>query len=65
MSDIALVIAQKEGGLDAVIAGTEYTIIPGTTRRFDSLTTYSDGPSTKFGYIDTGEPGWIALAEHA
>lgn len=63
MSDITIVVAKKEGGLVAVIKGSGYKIIPGTEREFTSLTTFSDGPSTRFGFIDTGEPGWMALAE--
>lgn len=65
MSDIAIVIAKKEGGLDAVLQGSGYKIIAGTKRNFTSLTTYSDGPSTRFGHVDTGESGWMALAEQA
>jgi hypothetical protein len=64
MSDIAIVIAKKKGGLIAVLKGSGYKIIAGTERKFTSLTTYSDGPSTRFGHIDTAEPGWLALAEH-
>jgi len=64
MSDIAIVIAKKEGGLDAVLKGSGFKIIAGTEREFTSLTTYSDGPSTCFGHIDTAESGWMALAEH-
>lgn len=64
MSDIAIVVAKEEGGLVAVIKGSGYKIIAGTEREFTSLTTYSDGPSTRFGFIDTAESGWMALAEH-
>lgn len=63
MSDITIVIAKTEGGLDAVLKDSGYKIIAGTQRKFSSLTTYSDGPSTCFGHIDTGESGWLALAE--
>ena len=64
MSDITIVIAKKRGGLDAVLDGSGYQIIAGTEREFTSLTTYSDGPSTRFGHIDTSESGWVALAEY-
>lgn len=64
MSDIAIVIAKKEGGLDAALVDSGYEMIAGTKREFTSLTTCSDGPSTCFGHIDTGESGWMALAEH-
>jgi hypothetical protein len=64
MSDIAIVIAKTQGGLIAVLEESGYTIIAGTEREFTSLTTYSDGPSTCFGHIDTAESGWMALAEH-
>ena len=64
MSDIAIVIAKKRGGLNAVINGSGYKIIAGTEREYTSLTTYTDGPSTRFGHIDTAESGWLALAEH-
>lgn len=63
MSDIAIVIAKTQGGLTAVLNNSGYKIIAGTEREFTSLTTYSDGPSTSFGHIDTAESGWIALAE--
>jgi hypothetical protein len=63
MSDIAVVIAEKEGGLDAVLEETGYKIIAGTERNFTSLTTYPDVFSKRFGHIDTAESGWIALAE--
>lgn len=63
MSDIAIVIAEKEGGLQAVLQGSGYTIIAGTEREFMSLTTCSDVPSKTFGTIMTGKSGWIALAE--
>lgn len=64
MSDIAIVIAKKEGGLDVVIKGSGYKIIAGTKREFTSLATYSDGPLTRFGHIDIAESGWMALAEY-
>jgi hypothetical protein len=64
MRDITIVIAKEKGGLYAVLKGSGYKIIAGTEREFTSLTTYSDGPSTCFGHIDTAESGWIALAEH-
>jgi len=64
MSNIAIVIAGTKGGLNAILKGSGYTIIAGTERAFTSLTTYSDGPSTRFGCIDTAEAGWMALAEH-
>jgi hypothetical protein len=63
MSDIVIVIAKTKGGLIAVLEGSGYNIIAGTERQFASLTTYSDGPSTSYGHIDTAESGWIALAE--
>ena len=63
MSEFVIVIAKTEGGLDAVIRGSGYKIIAGTKREFTSLTTFSDGPSTRFGNIDTGESGWMAIAE--
>ena len=65
MNNIAIVIAEKEGGLQAVLQESGYTIIPETVRQFTSLTTYSDGPSKIFGTIKTGKSGWIALAEYA
>jgi hypothetical protein len=64
MSDIAIVVAEKEGGLEAVLEGTDYTIIEETKRQFTSLTTICDVSSKTFGAIMTGESGWIALAEH-
>ncbi|MFA5353201.1 MAG: hypothetical protein WC291_03145 [Thermodesulfovibrionales bacterium] len=65
MRDIAIVIAEKEGGLEAVLEDSGYSIIPGTVRQFTSLTTFSDNTSKVFGTIKTGESGWIALAEYA
>ena len=64
MSDIAIVIAEKRGGLQAVLNGSGYKIIAGTEREFTSLTTYTDVTLMDFGHIDTGESGWLALAEH-
>lgn len=64
MNHIAIVIAKTQGGLGAALIGSGYQIIAGTQRMFDSLTTLSDGPSTRFGYVDTNESGWMALAEH-
>jgi hypothetical protein len=64
MSDIAIVIAKKEGGLDAALKDSGYKIIAGTKRNFTSLTTLPDVPSKGFGHIDTGESGWMALAEY-
>lgn len=64
MSDIAIVIAKKEGGLDAAIEDSGYTIIAGTKRKFTSLATLTDIPLKGFGHIDIGESGWMALAEH-
>lgn len=63
MSDIAVVIAETKGGLDAAIAGTGYMLIVGTARPFNSLTTCTDAPSANFGAIMKGTEGWIALAE--
>lgn len=63
MSDITIVIAKTQGGLAAVLAGSGYQLIAGSERQFSSLTTYSDGPSTTFGHVDTNESGWIAFAE--
>lgn len=63
MSDIAIVIAETEGGLQAVLQGSGYTTINGTEREFTSLTTCSDIASKTFGTIKTGKSGWIALAE--
>lgn len=65
MSDIAIVIAENEGGLDAVLkaSGSGYKIIAGTKRKFTSLITCPDVDSIRFGHIDTDESGWVALAE--
>lgn len=64
MKHIAIVIAKTQGALGAALVGTGYQMIVGTERQFDSLTTFSDGPSTRFGYVDTNESGWMALAEY-
>lgn len=63
MSDIVIIIAKKEGGLDAVVNGTGYRIIAGTQREFTSLATHSDPALKLFGKIYIGESGWFAFAE--
>lgn len=62
MGEIAIVIAENEGGLDSA-KGKGYKIIAGTKREFTSLTTHSDVSSADFGFIDKAKSGWIALAE--
>lgn len=63
MSKLAVVLAATKGGLDAAVAKSNYKIIPETVRQFASLNTYSDVPFSQTDHINTGGPGWIALAE--
>jgi hypothetical protein len=67
MSEICILIASSEGGLDAVKVDAEAEIIPDTTVQFTSVSTHvSDGfwPATKLHdlAIATGKDGWMALA---
>jgi len=63
MSKLAVVLAATEVGLDAAVAKSNYKIIPETKRQFSSLNTYSDVLFSRIDHINTGEPGWLALAE--
>lgn len=63
MSDIAVILADTQGGLAAVAdAAGGLQIIDGTVQRFDAIETYSDPMQTPASSISSGKPGWIALA---
>lgn len=62
MSDIAIVVAETEAGLDAVAAISGLTVIDGTAQAFTGLETYSVSTLSSVGVIRTGKDGWIALA---
>lgn len=63
MADLAVVIADTRGGLDAIAATSRLTLIPETVREFSSLTTFSTPGLTTASHIDTDQKGWVALAE--
>ncbi len=62
MSEIAIVIAEEEADLYAIIEGKNFRIIPETVRQFSGITTYPAHALVGYGQI-RGEAGWIALAE--
>lgn len=63
MNEIAIVIAESEGGLDAAL-GQGFAILQGTKRQFSGLTTFADDALAEdVQLIDTAKSGWIALAK--
>lgn len=63
LTDISIILAKTKGGLAAVAHAGGMAVIAGTETKFDTLTTYSDPPSTAAGHIDTNQPGWVAFAQ--
>ena len=62
MADIAVLVAENEGALDALAAASALKIIAGTKRPFDSLATFRT-PAIKVGAdINLPDAGWVALA---
>lgn len=62
MSDIAIVVAETEAGLNAVASSSGLTLIEGTAQPFTGLETYSVPNLSSVGIIHTGKNGWIAFA---
>lgn len=60
--NIAIVTAETKEKLEGLVVGTGYSIVRGTQQKIDSATTYSDKYLTSYGYIDSGNSGWVALA---
>jgi hypothetical protein len=57
-----IVFAKTEGGLNAAVADTGYSIIPETVREFSSLGTFTDADMSNYD-VEIQGAGWVALAE--
>jgi len=62
MSDIAIIVAESEGALDALANASNLQIIDGTRQPYSSLTTYTTPARRGVREIDTADGGWIAFA---
>ena len=61
MADYAVVVADTVEALKAVASVQGLALVPGTTKAFDTLTTYRS-PAIVTGDIDVGTAGFVALA---
>jgi hypothetical protein len=62
MSDLAIVVAESQEALQALADEQGLTLIAGTSKAFDTLCTHRTPAMADVGDIDTGSPGWVALA---
>ena len=64
MNHFAIIVAQDEGTLDIVAQQSDFEIIPGTARYFDTLTTAADPIFGNGNVINIDGGGWVALGRY-